>query len=156
MPGQGKYYVVFGPSRLRVMQYLLPTQFQHCCLVRNDFNRVWTVIEDTASRLEVYSFLVEDYPTIEDLAGPGRLCIPVERSDREGFRWGLFFNCVEVVKAYLGIRNPFILTPKQLYRYLYDRPNRSRKKGQATSQTGSRGARQAIAATKANSGQGVG
>lgn len=28
------------------------------------------------------------------------------------------FNCVEVIKALLGVRNPLIITPYQLYRHL--------------------------------------
>lgn len=35
--------------------------------------------------------------------------------------WGLtFWSCVEVVKAVLGIRDPRILTPYQLSRYLHE------------------------------------
>lgn len=112
-------FVVFSPSSLRVLKWSLPEPFQHCFIVRNDFDKVWTVIEDTPSRLEVHNFLVEDHPTPVSFAKPGSICIPAKRKEAKLYRGGpALFTCVEVCKAYLGIRAPFIVTPKQLYRYL--------------------------------------
>ena len=112
-------YVVFTDSQLKLLKFLFKPSFRHCYVARNDYGRVWTVIEDTAKRLDVHTHLVEDFPTIADLAGPESTYISVSPTESKGFRGHLcLFTCVEVAKAYLGIKKPFIFTPQQLYRYL--------------------------------------
>lgn len=95
--------------------------FRHCYVARKDYGKVWTVIQDTWTHLDVRSFLVSDYPDISDLAGEGAYVVKVDYNIGKAHR-GYFchYNCVETVKAVLGIRKPFLITPYQLYRYLYD------------------------------------
>lgn len=119
------YYAVFSPSKAPGLWWL-DKQFQHCYIVRNEYGRVWTVIEDTHNHLSVHPYLVEEYPTIHDLVGGEAIVLRVKREIKDRYRGTLcLFNCVEVVKAVLGIRKTFIFTPKQLYRYLYERLDRS-------------------------------
>ena len=113
-----EYYVVFTDSPRPCLKWARPG-FRHCYVARNDFGMVWTLIQDTMSHLDVRTKLVSEYPTVRDLAGKDAHIVPVvydiEKRHRGHF---CLFNCVEVVKAVLGIREPFILTPYQLYRYL--------------------------------------
>lgn len=112
------YYVVFCDSKSKWLQWLKPG-FQHCYIMRNEFNKVWTVIQDSEKRLDVSTYLFEDYPTPLDFAKPGATVLKASRVEVGGLRGHLcYFSCVEVVKAVLGIRKPFIVTPYQLYRCL--------------------------------------
>ena len=115
-----KYYAVFDNSPRACVKWL-KDGFRHCYIARNEYGKVWTVIQDTMYHLDVRTFLVDEYPTIRDLAGPNAHFVPVEYNIKKRHRGHLcLFNCVEVVKAVLGIKKPFILTPHQLYRHLYD------------------------------------
>lgn len=112
------YYVIFVDSDKRPVRWL-KEGFRHCYVARNDYGKVWTVIQDGWTHTDVSTHLVEDYPTPELLAGEGATVVPVDYNIGKGFRGHFcFYNCVELVKAVLGIQKPFILTPHQLYRYL--------------------------------------
>lgn len=113
-----KYYVVFDDSPRWCVSWCKPG-FRHCYIARLEYGKIWTVIQDTMYHLDVRMHLVEDYPTIADLAGKGATYIPVEYNIKKRHRGHIcLFNCVEVAKAVLGIRRPFIFTPYQLYRHL--------------------------------------
>lgn len=71
------------------------------------------------THLDVRTHLVSEFPTIRDLAGKDAHIVPVVYDIKMRHRGHLcLFNCVEVVKAVLGIKKPFIFTPYQLYRFL--------------------------------------
>ena len=126
-----EYYVVFRNSELKGLQWL-KKGFQHCAVVRKEYGTVWTVIQDGYSHLSIHPFLVEDYPTLDMLFGEDSSIIQVEMQTEGRYRGHLcVFTCVEVVKAVLGIKKPFIFTPHQLYRYLYERSCRPRKRCEA-------------------------
>lgn len=110
--------MVFTDSKRECVKWCKPG-FRHCYIARNEYGKVWTVIQDTMYHLDVRTFLVSDYPTIRCLAGKDAHIIPVEYNIKERHRGHIcLFNCVEVVKAVLGIKKPFIYTPYQLYRFL--------------------------------------
>ena len=113
-----EYYVVFGKAKM-VMPFWLDRDFQHCYVVRKEYGKIWTVIEDTKTHLDIHPYLVEDYPDLKDLVGKDKIFVRVNRKIKDSYRGHIcLFNCVEVVKAILGIRKLTIFTPKQLYRYL--------------------------------------
>lgn len=103
------------------MPFWLDKDFQHCYVVRKEYDKIWTVIEDTYNHLSVHPYLVEDYPNLRDLVGCDVKIVQANRNIKDAKR-GMFcaFSCVEVCKAVLGINKLSILTPKQLYRYLYE------------------------------------
>lgn len=116
-PGQ-KYYIVFCDSKLKGLQWLRKG-YQHCAIVRQEYNSLWTVIQDGYNRMDVSTYLIEDYPDPLMLFDTNSTIIPVEIQTKDRYRGTLcLFNCVEVCKAVLGIRRSFIITPYQLYRYL--------------------------------------
>ena len=113
-----KYYVVFRQSNRPCLRWL-KRGFGHCFIARNEYGKVWTVIQDARSHLDIRTHLVEDYPTIESLAGENASIIVVDYEIEDRHRGHLcLFSCVEVCKAVLGIKKRFILTPYQLYRWL--------------------------------------
>ena len=119
------YYVIFMDSDRECLKWLKPG-FRHCMVVRNEYNKVWTVIQDTMYCLDVRPYLFSEHPTIEALAGNGATIVPVKYNIKSRHRGHIcLFNCVEVVKAVLGIKKPFIYTPYQLYRFLNEHCNRS-------------------------------
>lgn len=99
--------------------------------MRKEYGKLWTVINDSRYCLDVETYLVEDYPEPQDYARQGSTIIKADKLRANGFRGHIcWFNCVEAVKAVLGIRKPFIITPYQLYRWLYGRRAYSRGKTQ--------------------------
>lgn len=115
-----KHYLVFTDSKLKGLKWL-KEGFRHCAVVRNEYGRLWTVIQDGYNRMSVTTYLVEDYPDPLMLFEGKSTIIPVEIQTKDRYRGTLcLFNCVEVCKAVLGIRKTFIFTPYQLYRYCYE------------------------------------
>lgn len=130
-------YLVCKDSKRGWVKWLKPG-FRHCYIARNEYGKVWTVIQDTHTHLDVRTFLVEDYPTIRHLAGENANIIAVDYYIGDRYRGHLcLFNCVEVAKAVLGIRKPFLLTPNQLFRWCHERHSRSNKKSETPSESSS-------------------
>ena len=94
-------------------------------MMRNDYDKVWTVISSSLKGLEVVTYLKEDYPTPQDFAIKGATVLKVDRLEGSRFIGLSPFNCVEIAKAALGINKPFLFTPHQLYRWLYGLGNSS-------------------------------
>lgn len=145
----GDYYVVFCDSPLKWLKWL-KKDYRHCFLVRNEFGKVWTLIQHSTKGLEFSTYLQSDYPSPLDFAGEGASMIKVSRSISEG-KLGYFchMNCVEIVKAAIGVRKTFIFTPYQLYRWLYGRRTGTRReeKAEGCSESPSRSFEKAEAGT---------
>jgi hypothetical protein len=105
---------------------LLKPGFRHCFVVLND-GRHWITLDPLACFTEVE---VQPVPADFDLPGWYRargltvVRAVVRRSVRRPVAWAPF-TCVEAVKRVLGIREPRVLTPWQLYRHLH-RPETAR------------------------------
>lgn len=147
-PGQ-QYFIVFCDSKLKGLQWL-PKGYQHCAIIRKEFDTLWTVIQDGYNRMDVSTYLIEDYPDPLMLFDTNSTIIPVEIQTKDRYRGTLcLFNCVEVCKAMLGIKKTFVITPKQLYRYCHEQLNRSGKRRTASNEAGSRRDQKAEAAANA-------
>ena len=110
-------YLVFTNTN-RPEGKVLKQGFQHVYAVRNDFDRVWTVIQPGHQVLRIEQELVTDYPTIHDYIMEGETVVYYEPQP-SGIAHGLnIVSCVGVVKYLLGIRAWWVVTPYQLYRYL--------------------------------------
>jgi len=74
-------------------------------------NGKWIVYAKTTNGVEIY--------TTDDVTEVIENGIIVKAVIRDARRWLFMLNtCVGYTKQVLGINNPFILTPYQLYRYL--------------------------------------
>lgn len=92
----------------------LKSGFGHVLAARRLSSHV-IIVHPASERLQVEICSPELLAEIVD----GYLLVPeVQVNHCELFRVPGPFNCVEVVKALLGVRNPFIITPFQLYRYV--------------------------------------
>jgi hypothetical protein len=63
------------------------------------------------------------YAYLKELKKAGVLIVKVKPGSRKKFLGKLWpgvlpYNCVSLVKHYVGIKKPFVLTPKQLYKHL--------------------------------------
>ena len=115
-----KIWVVFkGEADLPWLKILKPG-FRHCFLIVYD-GRYWLSIDPMLNYLDMRVHY--DVPADENLPAflwrQGYRVVRV-RERAEPLRPAPFMvmSCVEVVKRYLGIHNPFIVTPWQLYRHL--------------------------------------
>jgi hypothetical protein len=106
----GNYYVVFTNSRDHWWCRFLHPDYQHCYLVKAEAGR-WIVYGKTTEGLDLL--------TLDEFS----ICSPnmiVVKTTVEDDGRGLFMlnTCVGHIKQALGIWNPWILTPYQLYKHL--------------------------------------
>lgn len=112
-----EWYVIFTESKLDHWIYrIVDRKVGHVYAV-NDLNDYqWLVVQPRTNMTETKILLKSQYPHIKMIGGPDAKIIKVKANcdtDNRGcLNW---FNCVEQVKALLGIRSFWTLTPKQLY-----------------------------------------
>lgn len=116
------WYVVFTTSKLNhwMFRFINP-DFQHCYVVREDYG-LWLILDSNNAQTTLRTELVDDYPHIRDLC-PNSVILPITaKIDANKFKWHIGINsCVDVCKGALGISNWRVITPYQLYRWLYER-----------------------------------
>ena len=120
-PLREKWFIVFRGSKLNhwLMPYLQP-HFQHCYAVKESPGKeFWMIVDGKSSCTEVRLESKRHYPHIRLLC-PDCIILPIKaKINPDKNRWSLcVFNCVEQVKALLGIKAFWLWTPYQLYRYL--------------------------------------
>ena len=103
-------YVVFTNDDRHWWSRLLHPKIRHCYVIKPD-NGKWIVFGKTTKGVEIY--------TTDDVTDVIENDIIVKAVIRES-RPSLFMlnTCVGHTKQMLGIKNPFILTPFELLRYL--------------------------------------
>ena len=111
------YYVVFDAAKYDHWIYrFIDRSMGHVYAVKdlNDFQ--WLVIQPRVNMTDVKIMLKCQYPVIQMIAGPDAKVVKVKVKYPMKARGAVnFFTCVEQVKALLGIKSFFTLTPKQLY-----------------------------------------
>jgi hypothetical protein len=104
------YYVVFTQGDGGWWECFLNRDIQHCYLVKPQAGK-WMLVSKCVRDMDIR--ILDDFSVVT----PNTLAIKV--TAKECVRGLLMANtCVGHVKQVLGIRNPFILTPYQLYKYL--------------------------------------
>lgn len=111
--------VVFQRDNTHPLAWLLHPEFRHCFCAIDD-GLYWVVVDGCRGLPVVKVAVASDY----DLAGyyraKGHAVVEAERG--QGIRGPLAAaNCVGLVKSVLGIRAPFIWTPRQLFHHLRSR-----------------------------------
>jgi len=109
--------VVFTESKIHHWIFkILHKDFGHVYAVKSLNDYQWLVIQPRINIVETSIKLKSHYPHIRMLTGPDAEVIKVKVNYSSKARGGLnWFNCVEQVKALLGIKSVFTLTPKQLH-----------------------------------------
>lgn len=115
-------FVVFTKSKSNHWIFkLIDSEIQHVYLMqKSKGEQFWTIINPLFSHTRLETVLVDDYPHPRCYTGENAVIVPVKAIvDIEQQRWTLcVFNCVEVVKSFLGIKSFWTLTPYQLYKRL--------------------------------------
>ena len=124
------YYIGFSEREgLHFWDVFTTKKFRHCFAFKWDgFN--WIVIESLGCVLEVEILPYgedDDVPQIMEDAG--YLITQMKRVEHNKYIFRGWMTCVTVVKHLLGIRKPWIVTPKQLYNYIKRRKNGSHNEG---------------------------
>jgi hypothetical protein len=103
-------YAVFTAAREHWWCRWLHPLYQHCYLIKADAGR-WIVYGKTSEGL--------DLMTLDEFSASEGNVIVAKAKVRDNHRSLFMLNtCVGHIKQAIGIRNPFILTPYQLYKYL--------------------------------------
>lgn len=114
-----KAYVVFSDkTELRWLKFLR-RGFRHCFVILHD-GKSWISVDPMAHYIDVrvlpyppgyhvQQFLRDQGLTVVtcDMGEPEKICAPPA-----------IVSCTEIVKRILGLRQPLIFTPYQLFRYL--------------------------------------
>lgn len=115
------WYIVFTGSKLTHWVFsLLDREFQHCYAVKESpGGEFWIIIDSNSSYTDVTIKNMADYPHIRALV-PNGVILPIRAiMDPTSYRYTLcVFNCVELCKSLLGIKDFWCWTPYQLYKRL--------------------------------------
>ena len=119
------WHVVFiNAENDNILTKYLQKGFQHVYAMREtDGGFLWQVIDPTQSHIHLSLVSTNDFPHPRLYAGADAVIIPVtvHISRKSKMARLCVFNCVEVIKGVLGIKDFFIHTPYQLYKYLINK-----------------------------------
>ena len=121
-PPVRKAYVAFTTrTDYKWLQIVLGKSFPHCSLHIQD-DKGWTSVEGLAGYTEIFRHdITAGFDLPDMLRKQGMIVVPAPlRRDEKVMKIlaPSVFSCVELVKRILGLRQPFIITPKQLHRAL--------------------------------------
>jgi len=103
-------YIVFTKDDGNWWSRFLHKDIQHCFIAEPD-KGLWIIYGKSRKSVDLYT--VESYSDII------KESVILKAEKKQNARGLLMLNtCVGQVKQYLGIRNPFIVTPYQLYKRL--------------------------------------
>jgi len=115
-----KAWVVFSGKADVPWLRLMRPGFRHCFVLLHD-GRNWLSVDPMLNHMDVqYQKVPRDFDLPDWLKERGNIVIPaqLDRSKNKPAPWRPF-TCVEAVKRILGIHARWVLTPWQLYKYLY-------------------------------------
>ena len=115
------WFIIFTRSRYKFWALKwIEKDFSHVyAMKKSPGGQFWIVVNPLLACLDCELLCVEQYPHPRLFAGDGVIILPVRAITKDVPRWTFcVFNCVEVIKAILGIRAFWVWTPWQLYKYL--------------------------------------
>lgn len=117
-----EWFIIFTKSELKywLMDKLEPN-FQHCyAMKKSDGGQFWMIVNPMRSHTQVLLESVDEYPHPRLYTGEESVIVPIRANiDPMLNRHTLcVFNCVEVLKSLLGIKDFWLWTPYQLYKRL--------------------------------------
>ena len=111
--------VFFGGNKTHWWTRFLKKGYYHCFIAMDIGCDKWGLIDPIMNYTD-FIVVQNDKYFIKNLADKGYTYAIMKQKfvwDRK--KWHIRpFTCVEVVKNFLGISNPFIFTPYQLYKYI--------------------------------------
>lgn len=112
-----EWYVVFSEAKYNHWVFsIIDRRMGHVYAVQSLNNYQWLVVQPRVNITETKILLKCQYPTIYDITDEDDKVVRVKVKQCARVRGTFnFFNCVEQVKALLGIKSALTLTPTQLY-----------------------------------------
>lgn len=112
-----EWYVVFSEAKYSHWVFsIIDRRMGHVYAVQSLNNYQWLVVQPRVNITETKILLKCQYPTIYDITDEDDKVVRVKVKQCARVRGTFnFFNCVEQVKALLGIKSALTLTPTQLY-----------------------------------------
>ena len=112
-----EYYICFGGNKTHWWTGFLKNGFYHCFLLAHEKNQ-WLIIDHVIGYTDIV--FLENANPINTVRNKGYMVVKAESNLSTNKKCHIFrpFTCVETVKHILGIANPFIFTPYQLYKYI--------------------------------------
>lgn len=108
-------YIIFF-KRSQYKPFAIFGEFGHVFILSRDNNNIWVGIDPCFDGLAISTMFNEEVDNLK------LLYKHIELNNYTAYKYQLGLpmlrSCVGLVKSALGIRNPFIWTPKQLYKYL--------------------------------------
>lgn len=115
--GAQEWYVVFTEAKIDHWVYnIIDRAVGHVYAVKSLNDYQWLVVQPRLNMTDIYIRLKCQYPHIKMITGPDAKIVAVTAKCTVGSRGTLnWFNCVEQVKALIGVKSFWTITPKQLY-----------------------------------------
>ena len=109
-------YVAFGGRRTYFWTHFLKKNYNHCFLVVG-FGFWWTIIDPVLAFTDIFSLQSTDIKKVFAEKGYTLVKAKIDYDYKKVLHLRPL-TCVESVKRFLGITNPWIFTPYQLYKYI--------------------------------------
>jgi len=114
-----EWYVVFTKAKIDHWIYRwVDRAMGHVYAVKDLNDYQWLVVQPRINRTEIKIKLKCQYQTIKMLTGPNDKVVKVSTCNIDSRGTLNYFNCVEQVKALIGVKDMWCLTPTQLYNKL--------------------------------------
>ena len=96
--------------------------FRHCFILLR-FGDTWFSVDALSHKTEIMRIdLPDHFKLVGWLESQGETVVTCRKfSETRKLLWPAAFTCVESVKRILGIHQPFIFTPWQLYQFIKER-----------------------------------
>lgn len=117
-----EWYIVFSEAKYDHWVFrFIDKKMGHVYAVKDLNDYQWLVVQPRVSFTEVKVLIKTQYPTIRTIADIDDKIIKVRSKVKTHLRGALnWFSCVEQVKALIGVKSFWTITPKQLYRGLME------------------------------------
>lgn len=112
-----EWYLIFTEAKMEHWVFkLLDKEISHVYAVKDLNDYQWLLVQPRVNMTQTKIMLKCQYPSISAISAPGDKVVKVRAfpllRPRAGLCW---FTCVEQVKALIGLKSFWTLTPKQLY-----------------------------------------
>jgi len=112
-----EWYLVFTKAKFdHWIWRLVDKNMGHVYAIRDLNDYQWLVVQPRTNIVEIKIMLKCRYPELKMITGPDAKIIKVTaRPQQRAIGCLNWFNCVEQIKALIGVRSFWTWTPKQLY-----------------------------------------
>jgi len=118
--GYLEWYIVFTRAKYpHWIWRIVDRDMGHVYAIKSLNDYQWLIEQPRVNYTDQVIRLKSQYPNVRMLVDSDDKILKVRIKPQMRARGFLcWFTCVEQIKAYLGIRSFFLITPKQLYNYL--------------------------------------